>query len=127
MAPKTPKWSLSENGKIIGTGKTLTGFEQEKAINKALEAAYKDAGITAKDIEKFGGTGSGKNAVKGSVIVNDIKAIGKAAHDFFPYARTVLDVGPKKAGPPDSMRRAIRLIMSSMKNAQPAPVPLLKP
>ncbi len=52
------------------------------------------AGISREDIEKIGGTGSGSNSIKmADVLINDIKAMGKGAHYFFPNARTVVDVG----------------------------------
>jgi len=94
---KNTKTVILKDGKIIGKGKALTGFDQDKAVRESLEAAYKSAGVSEKDIEKFGGTGSGKNSIKGAVIVNEIKAMGKAAHFFFPGARTAADVGAEEA------------------------------
>jgi benzoyl-CoA reductase subunit D len=93
---KNTKAVILKDGKIIGKGKVLTGFDQDKAVKDSLEAAYKAAGITEKDIEKIGGTGSGKDSIKGAVMVNDIKAMGRAAIFFFPNARTVADVGAEE-------------------------------
>ena len=93
---KNTKTVILKAGKIIGKGKVPTGFEQDKAITASLETACSDAGITESDIEKFGGTGLGRNSVKGAIIVNDIKAIGRAANYFFPNARTVADVGAEE-------------------------------
>lgn len=94
---KNTKTVILKDGKIIGKGNVLTGFDQAKAIKESLEAAYMSAGISEKDIERFGGTGSGKDSIKGAVIVNDIKAMAKAAHFFFPGARTAADVGAEEA------------------------------
>lgn len=93
---KNTKAVLMKDGEIIGKGIVLTGFDQEKAFRASLEAACADAGIKESDIERFGSTGSGKNAVKGSIAVNDIRAIGKAAIYFFSKAATVADVGAEE-------------------------------
>jgi benzoyl-CoA reductase subunit D len=93
---KNTKTVIMKNGNIIGKGKFLTGFEQDKAVKASLEAACDDAGITESEILKFGGTGMGRNAIKGATAVNDIKAMGKAANHFFPNARTVADVGAEE-------------------------------
>jgi benzoyl-CoA reductase subunit D len=59
--------------------------------------ALQAAGISRDDIEKIGGTGSGKNAIDiGDISVNDIKAIAKAANYLFPNARTVTDLGAEE-------------------------------
>jgi len=74
----------------------LTGFDHEKAIRASLDAACQDAGVAECDIERCGGTGSGKDSINGAVMVNDIKAMAKAAGCFFPNARTVIDVGAEE-------------------------------
>jgi len=94
---KSTKAVILKDGKIIGKGRVLTGFDQDKAVKDSLEEACKAAGITEKDIEKIGGTGSGKNSIKGAVIVNDIKAMARAARFFFTGARTAVDVGAEEA------------------------------
>ena len=91
---KNTKTVILKDGRIIGKGSVFTGFDQEKAVNGSLEKALKMAGIARDDIEKIGGTGSGKNAIGiADTQVNDIKAMAKAAHFFFPNSRTVVDVG----------------------------------
>jgi benzoyl-CoA reductase subunit D len=95
---KNTKTVIIKDGQIVGKGKVLTGFDQEKAVNESLEEAIRLAGITREDIVKIGGTGSGKNSVKAADdTVNDIKATAKAANYFFPNARTVTDVGAEEA------------------------------
>jgi len=93
---KSTKTVILKDGKIIGRGKVLTGFDLDRAVKESLEAACRAAGISEKDIVKTGGTGSGKNSIKGTVIINDIKAIARAAHFFFPGARTAVDVGAEE-------------------------------
>jgi benzoyl-CoA reductase subunit D len=93
---KNTKAVIMKDGKILGKGKAVTGFDQDKSIKDSLEAACKSAGVTEQDIEKIGGTGSGKNSINGAVMINDIKAMARAAHFFFPEARTVADVGAEE-------------------------------
>ncbi len=95
---KNTKTIIIKDGKIIGKGKVLTGFDQEKAVVQSLAMAMKDAGVSKQEIHKIYGTGSGKNAVKiADDSVKEIKAISKGAHYFFPNARTVIDVGAEEA------------------------------
>lgn len=93
---KNTKTVLLNDGKIIGRGAVVTGFDHGAAIQDALASAYKNAGISDKDVQKFGGTGSGKNAIKSALMVNDVDAIGRGANFFFPAARTVADVGAEE-------------------------------
>jgi benzoyl-CoA reductase subunit D len=98
---KTTKTVVMKDGKIAGKGLAITGFDQGKAIKECYEAALKEAGVTGAQVEVICGTGSGKNAVKTALgktkeLVNDIKAMGKGAHYFFPKARTVVDVGAEE-------------------------------
>ena len=94
---KNTKTIIMKDGKIIEKGIVLTGFDQEKAVEGSLEQAIQSAGISKDDIQRICGTGSGKNAFKvADDEVNDIKAMSKGAHFFFPNARTVTDVGAEE-------------------------------
>ena len=94
---KTTKSVILKDGKIIGMGVVLTGFDQGKAVEDSLDMAATQAGIAREDIQRIGGTGSGKNAVRSAnASVNDIKAMAKGAFYFFPKARTVADVGAEE-------------------------------
>jgi len=91
------KTVILKDGQIIGKASVLTGFDQEKAVKGSLEQALEIAGIARDNIEKIGGTGSGKNAISvADTDGNDIKAMAKAANFFFPNARTVIDVGAEE-------------------------------
>jgi benzoyl-CoA reductase subunit D len=95
---KNTKTVVLKDGRIIGRGMILTGFEQAAAVKESLQIALKDAGINESDVEGIGGTGSGANAItEANVRVNDIKAIVTAAHFFFPASRTVVDVGAEES------------------------------
>jgi benzoyl-CoA reductase subunit D len=94
---KNTKTIIMKDGKIIGKGKLLTGFDQKQAVEKSLEKASQAAGIARDDIQRICGTGSGKNAISmADDGVNEIKAMSKGAHYFFPNARTVADVGAEE-------------------------------
>jgi benzoyl-CoA reductase subunit D len=94
---KYTKTIVLKDGKILGKGKVLTGFDPAKAVEVSLSRAVQAAGIARADIQRIGGTGSGKESVKmADVEADDIKAMSKGAHFFFPTARTVSDVGAEE-------------------------------
>jgi benzoyl-CoA reductase subunit D len=94
---KNTKTVIIKDGQIVGKATTLTGFDQKKAVNESLDKAIEAAGISRDDIERIGGTGSGRDSIDmADSKVNDIKAMSKAAHYLFPNARTVADVGAEE-------------------------------
>jgi len=94
---KTTKAVILKDGTIIGKAMVLTGFDQVNAVENSLDRAVKQAGIARKDIQRVGGTGSGKNAVKiANTSVSEIKAMARGAFYFFPKTRTVADVGAEE-------------------------------
>ena len=94
---KNTKTVIMKDGQIIGKGTVPTGFEQKKAVNASLDNAIKAAGISRDDIEKIGGTGSGKESVTmADSQVNDIRAMAKGANYLLPSARTATDVGAEE-------------------------------
>lgn len=100
---KNTKTVVMKDNEMIGKGSSPTGFDQVAAIKSSFEAAIKDAGINADDVEKIGGTGAGIDDItQANVKVNEVKAIAKAAIHYFPSARTVTDVGAE-------MGRAVKI------------------
>jgi benzoyl-CoA reductase subunit D len=94
---KNTKTIILKDGQILAKGSVPTGFDQEKAVEDSLEQAIQTASILRDDIVRIFGTGSGKNSVTmAAATVNDIKAMTKAAHYFYPNARTVADVGAEE-------------------------------
>jgi len=53
---KNTKTIIIKDGKIIGKGKQLTGFDQKQAVEKSLEEAIQAAGIVRDDIQRICGT-----------------------------------------------------------------------
>ncbi|MEJ2165289.1 MAG: acyl-CoA dehydratase activase [Desulfobacterales bacterium] len=91
------KTVILKDGKIACKAKVLTGFDLEKAVENSLNKAVRTAGIVRQDIRRICGTGSGKDSIKmADADVNDIQAMSKGAHFFFPTARTVIDVGAEE-------------------------------
>jgi benzoyl-CoA reductase subunit D len=99
---KNTKTVILKDGKIMGKGRVLSGFDHGLAIKASFDAACKDAGVVEGDVEKIGGTGSGKSSIEGAISVHDIKAMAKAARYYFPNSRTVCDVGAEEG-------RAVRI------------------
>jgi benzoyl-CoA reductase subunit D len=94
---RNTKSIILKDGEIIARGMVLTGFDPAKAVADALVQALEAAGISRADIQRICGTGSGKNAIEmADDDVNDIQAMSKGAHFFFPAARTVVDVGAEE-------------------------------
>ena len=94
---KNTKTVILKDGQILGKGLVLTVFDQEKAVENSLGQALENAGISRDYIERIAGTGSGKEAVSiANESVNDIKAMARVAHYFFPNSRTVADVGAEE-------------------------------
>ena len=94
---KNTKTIIMKDGKIIGKAMVLSGFDQHKAVEDSLAKAIEAAGIARDDIEKIFGTGSGSKTVKmADDTAEDIRAMSKGAHYFFPKARMVIDVGAEE-------------------------------
>ena len=61
---KNTKTVILKDGVIIGKGMILTGFDQASAIKESSDAALKDAGIDARDVDNISGTGAGMEEIK---------------------------------------------------------------
>jgi benzoyl-CoA reductase subunit D len=94
---KNSKTVILKDGRVTAMASIPTGFDQRKAATESLIAAVQAARISRADIESIGGTGSGQKSIEmADLVVNDVKAIAKAACHLFPSARTVVDVGAEE-------------------------------
>ena len=94
---KNTKTVIMKDGKTMAKAMVLTGFDQKEAIERSLAQAIEAAGISRDDLEKIGGTGSGRESIDvADVMVNDIKAMAKAAFHYFSNSRTVCDMGAEE-------------------------------
>ncbi len=100
---RNTKTVIMKDGSVIGRGSVLTGFDQEKAIYESFESALEDAGVTRQEIERIGGTGSGKDFIRtADSPLDDIRAVSRGGGYFFADAGTVIDVGAEEG-------RAVRI------------------
>ncbi|MBN1104443.1 MAG: CoA activase [Deltaproteobacteria bacterium] len=91
---KNTKTVIMKEGNIVAAASVPTGFDHGKAVEECLEKALKAAGLSESDLSRIGVTGSGKGSIRRATkVVSEISAMGKGARHFFPYARTVADVG----------------------------------
>ena len=94
----TTKAVIVNDGKIIGSGVTRTGFEQKEAVDEALAEAINKAGISRNDIERVGATGAGSEVVDfADASLTDVESSALGAHALFPQAKTVIDVGGEES------------------------------
>ncbi|OPX34534.1 MAG: CoA activase [Desulfobacteraceae bacterium 4484_190.1] len=90
---KNTKAIVLKDGVIVGKGLCLTGFDQERAVDNALNQALEDAGISKGDVAKIAAVGFEYRPVNADIVVNEFNAMAKAGHFFFRNAGTVVDVG----------------------------------
>jgi (R)-2-hydroxyacyl-CoA dehydratese activating ATPase len=85
---------VDDDGQLLGTGISPTGFRLEAAAQAALAQARDEAGIGADGIVYLASTGYGRNSLEfRDLQVTDLTAHAWGARFFFPHTRTVLDVG----------------------------------
>jgi (R)-2-hydroxyacyl-CoA dehydratese activating ATPase len=85
---------VGEDGALLGTGISPTGFRLEAAAAEALEEARAAAGLAPDAVEYLASTGYGRYSLAGRDLqVTDLTAQAWGARFFFPGTRTVLDVG----------------------------------
>ena len=103
VGAKNVKVIIQEDGKILGKGLVMAGLDTEAAIEEALEAALKDAGLARDAIEKIFATGAGRKEVADADdSYTEVGADAAGALYLYPEARTVIDVGAEEG-------RAIRV------------------
>lgn len=103
VGAKNVKVIIQEDGKILGKSLVMAGLDTEAAIEEALEAALKDAGLARDAIEKIFATGAGRKEVADADdSYTEVGADAAGALYLYPEARTVIDVGAEEG-------RAIRV------------------
>lgn len=103
VGARNVKVVIQEDGKVRGKALVLAGLDTEAAIEEALDAAFKDAGLARDEIEKTFATGAGRKEVAGADdSYTEVGADAVGATYLYPDARTVIDVGAEEG-------RAIRV------------------
>jgi benzoyl-CoA reductase subunit D len=94
---KNTKVVILNDGQVIGRGEALTGFDQEIAVEKALDNALSDAGLAKDQLARIVSTGAGrKNVPPAHADVTEVTADARGAIHLMPSARTVVDVGAEE-------------------------------
>jgi benzoyl-CoA reductase subunit D len=103
VGAKNVKVLIQEDGKVLGKGSVMAGLDTGAAIDEAVSAALKDAGLARDEVEKTYATGAGRKEVKDADdSYTEVGADAAGAAYLFPDARTVIDVGAEEG-------RAIRI------------------
>lgn len=98
LGTQSVKAVVIENGKVVSRSKAFSGFDPEKAAEKALVKALKDANLSMSDVGHITATGSGMDmATNSNSTVSMMGADAKAGTHLFPNARTIIDVGAEEA------------------------------
>ncbi len=92
-----------EESRIVARGSCPTGFNFEKAANRALGLALEAGELGRDDIRYVAATGAGRYMVSfRDLAITELTCHARSVHEVFPQVRTVLDVGGQTA-------KAIRL------------------
>jgi len=100
---KFVKTIILDGDKILAKSSVLSGFDLKGAVEKALEKALKEAGLSVPDLACLIATGTGKEEVSMSHSkVTEMSANARAMNFLFPSVGTVIDAGAEEG-------RAIRV------------------
>ncbi|PCN50747.1 CoA activase [Candidatus Geothermarchaeota archaeon ex4572_27] len=101
LGARTVKAVIFDGSKVLAKAITITGFEQKKSAEEALDSALKAAGISRKDVEYMVATGAGRKVcleppISANREVTEVIADAAGAVFLHPAARTVIDVGAEE-------------------------------
>ncbi|MCS7125269.1 MAG: acyl-CoA dehydratase activase [Candidatus Bathyarchaeota archaeon] len=98
MGVQNVKVVLLKDRKILSRGLAPSGFEPEKAVEKAFQEALEKAEVAFSDIQHITATGVGVElAPKFDSKISVVSADARAAVYLHPSARTVIDVGAEES------------------------------
>jgi benzoyl-CoA reductase subunit D len=97
LGAKNIKVVILKDNKIVAKSNVLAGFEVTKSAQKAVDMAFKEAGITKDDIDKVVSTGTGE---KLAPFYDETKSVvgcdSLGAVFLHSAARSVIDVGAEE-------------------------------
>jgi len=94
---KNTKAVILKDDKFLSAALVLSGFDQEKSAEEALNSALQKSKTNRKDIKHITVTGAGMEAISfANDTITTITANGRGAHFIFPSARTVIDIGAEE-------------------------------
>ncbi|MBI4464341.1 MAG: CoA activase [Acidobacteria bacterium] len=97
LGAKTTKVVILKDGKVVGQGMSLTGFEQKEAAEQALNEALSKAGVSQKEIARCFATGAGRDAIPfAQGRLTEVAAAARGGLFLNATLRTVIDVGAEE-------------------------------
>jgi len=97
MGAKNVKVVFLRDREVISKAQVTAGLDTQTALQKALEAASKDAGIDHTEVANIASTGAGRNDVPmAGESITEVKAAVTGTLFHFDGVRTVIDVGAEE-------------------------------
>jgi benzoyl-CoA reductase subunit D len=102
VGAKFVKVVILDNGKVIGRGKALIGFDVGKSASDLFETVLKNASLSRNDVKKVVATGTGRGSVhnkppvNAEEVVSEVGADAAGAFNLVPTAKTVIDIGAEE-------------------------------
>ena len=94
---KNTKTVILKDDIVLSAASVLSGFDQEKSAEEALNSALQKSKTNREEIKHITVTGAGMEAVSfANNTVTTITANGRGASFIFPSARTVIDIGAEE-------------------------------
>src|ERR1035441_2438413 len=80
--------------KILASGLTDQGVEQERLATELFEKLLRDTGLTRSQISGVVATGYGRNAIRfADTTITEITCHARGVHHLAPDARAVIEIG----------------------------------
>lgn len=90
----TTKVAVMDNGRILATDISFTGYNPEKAWREILDKTLSSLGIKAPSVDRIVSTGYGRNIVGiASKKITEIVCHAEGAKYFMPSVKSVIDIG----------------------------------
>lgn len=101
LGARTVKAVIVDGSRILSKSIVVTGFDQKKSAEEALEAAMKAAGLSRRDVANVVATGVGRKVcleppISASREVTEVTADAMGGVFVHPAARTIIDVGAEE-------------------------------
>jgi len=94
---RVTKALIWQDGNILAKGTAMTGFDQGKSAEQALNKALEQAGLSQDQLQHIAATGIGRSIVSfAHSEVTEVTADAKAVVTLIPDARTIIDVGAEE-------------------------------
>ncbi|MFX1511889.1 MAG: acyl-CoA dehydratase activase [Promethearchaeota archaeon] len=97
VGAKTVKVVLLNEKSLLGKSKVLTGFDQMKSVNEALDEVLSKTHTKREDLVRIISTGVGGKVVDfTSETIPEVRAAALGINHLLPNVRTVIDIGAEE-------------------------------